>query len=138
LVYIINLEEKEDIHNMAKKLYVGGLPYSTTEDQLKDAFGQSGSVDSASIIIDKMSGRSKGFGFVEMSSDAEAQAAIDMWNGKDFGGRTLTVNEARPMEERPKTGGGGGYRGGGNDRGGQGGYGGGSRGGSQGGGGRSW
>ena len=137
MVYIINLEEK-DIHNMAKKLYVGGLPYSTTEDQLKDAFGQAGSVDSASIIIDKMSGRSKGFGFVEMSSDAEAQAAIEMWNGKDFGGRTLTVNEARPMEERPRTGGsGGGYRGG-SDRGGQGGYGGGSRGGSQGGGGRSW
>jgi cold-inducible RNA-binding protein len=122
---------------MAKKLYVGGLPYSTTEDQLKDAFSQAGAVESASIIMDKMSGRSKGFGFVEMSSDAEAQSAIDMWNGKDFGGRTLTVNEARPMEERPKTG--GGYRGGGgNDRG-SGGYGGG-RGGNGGGGGsgRSW
>jgi cold-inducible RNA-binding protein len=121
---------------MAKKLYVGGLPYSTTEDQLKDAFGQAGSVESASIIMDKMSGRSKGFGFVEMSSDAEAQSAIDMWNGKDFGGRTLTVNEARPMEERPKTG--GGYRGGGgNDRG-SGGYGGGRGGNGGGSGGRSW
>jgi len=119
--------------NMAKKLYVGGLPYSTTDDQLRDAFAGAGSVDSATIIIDKMSGRSKGFGFVEMSSEEEAQAAIDMWNGKDFGGRSLTVNEARPMEERPpRTGGGGGYRGG-NDRGG---YGGGSRGGNDRGGGR--
>jgi RNA recognition motif-containing protein len=117
---------------MAKKLYVGGLPYSTTEDQLKDAFAQAGSVESASIIMDKMSGRSKGFGFVEMSSDSEAQGAIDMWNGKDFGGRTLTVNEARPMEERPKSS--GGYRGGGNDRGGYGG----DRGGNGGGSGRSW
>lgn len=116
---------------MAKKLYVGGLPYSTSDSELKDAFSQAGAVESAVIIMDKMSGRSKGFGFVEMSSDAEAQAAIDMWNGKDFGGRTLTVNEARPMEERPRGGGGGGggYRGGGGDRGG---YGGGDRGG------RSW
>ena len=118
---------------MAKKLYVGGLPYSTTEDQLRDAFAQAGAVESSVIIMDKMSGRSKGFGFVEMSSDSEAQSAIDMWNGKDFGGRTLTVNEARPMEERPKTA--GGYRGGNNDRGG---YGGGSRGGGNGSGGRSW
>src|SRR5580693_10120599 len=103
---------------MAKKLYVGGLPYSTTEDELRDAFAGSGSVTSATIIMDRMSGRSKGFGFVEMSSDEEAQKAIDMWNGKDFGGRTLTVNEARPME--PRTGGGGNFRGG-NDRGGYGG-----------------
>jgi len=104
---------------MAKKLYVGGLPYSTTDDQLKEAFAQAGSVASAIIIMDKMSGRSKGFGFVEMSSDEEAQAAIDMWNGKDFGGRTLTVNEARPMEERPRRdnrGGGGGDWGGGGGR----------------------
>lgn len=106
--------------NMAKKLYVGGLPYSTTDDQLRDAFAEAGTVESATIIIDKMSGRSKGFGFVEMSSDEEAQSAIDMWNGKDFGGRTLTVNEARPMEERPRGGNGGGFRGG-NDRGGYGG-----------------
>ncbi|HTR19092.1 MAG TPA: RNA-binding protein [Candidatus Paceibacterota bacterium] len=112
---------------MAKKLYVGGLPYSTTEDELRDAFAGAGSVTSATIIMDRMSGRSKGFGFVEMSSDEEAQKAIDMWNGKDFGGRTLTVNEARPMEERPRNGGGGGYRGGN----GGGGYGGGSRGGGR-------
>ena len=100
---------------MAKKLYVGGLPYSTTDNELKDAFAQAGTVESAVIIMDKMSGRSKGFGFVEMSSDEEAQKGIEMWNGKDFGGRSLTVNEARPMEERPRRdfrGGGGGDRGG--------------------------
>lgn len=119
---------------MAKKLYIGGLPYATTDDQLRDAFSEAGTVESATIIIDKMSGRSKGFGFVEMSSEEEAQKAIDMWNGKDFGGRSLTVNEARPMEERPRGGNtGGGYRGG-NDRGGFGG----GRGGNNGGGGRSW
>lgn len=116
---------------MAKKLYVGGLPYSTTDAELKDAFAQAGAVESAVIIMDKMSGRSKGFGFVEMVSDEEAQKAIEMMNGKDFGGRSLTVNEARPMEERPR---GGGFRGGGGDRGG---YSGGGRGGN-GGGGRSW
>jgi RNA recognition motif-containing protein len=107
---------------MAKKLYVGGLPYATTDDELRDAFSQAGAVDSAVIIMDKMSGRSKGFGFVEMSSEEEAQKAIDLWNGKDFGGRTLTVNEARPMEERPRNN----FRG--NDRGG---FGGGSRGGAR-------
>ena len=85
---------------MAKKLYIGGLPYSTTEDQLREAFSQAGAVSSAAIIMDRMSGRSKGFGFVEMTNDDDAQKAIDMWNGKDFGGRTLTVNEARPMEPR--------------------------------------
>lgn len=97
---------------MAKKLYVGGLPYSTTDDALKDAFAQAGTVESATIIMDKMTGRSKGFGFVEMSSDEEAQAAIEMFNGKDFGGRNLTVNEARPLEPRaPRSGGfGGGHR----------------------------
>ena len=95
---------------MAKKLYIGGLPYSTTDDQLRDAFSEAGTVDSATIIMDKMSGRSKGFGFVEMSSEEEAQKAIDLWNGKDFGGRSLTVNEARPMEERPRNT--GGFRGG--------------------------
>ena len=112
---------------MAKKLYIGGLPYATTEDQLREAFAQAGSVVSAVVIMDKMTGRSKGFGFVEMSTDEEAQAAIEAMNGKDFGGRTLTVNEARPMEERPRNG--GGFRGG--DRGG---FGGGNRNG----GGRSW
>lgn len=101
---------------MAKKLYVGGLPYSTTDDQLKDAFSQAGAVSSAIIIMDKMTGRSKGFGFVEFASDDDAQKAIDMWNGKDFGGRNLTVNEARPLEERPRRdnrGGGGDWGGGG-------------------------
>ncbi|MDO8604832.1 MAG: RNA-binding protein [bacterium] len=85
---------------MAKKLYVGGIPYSTTEDDLKSAFGEMGAVTSAAIIIDKMTGRSKGFGFVEMANDADADKAIAEMNGKDFQGRTLTVNEARPLEER--------------------------------------
>ncbi|MEK7662486.1 MAG: RNA-binding protein [Patescibacteria group bacterium] len=85
---------------MAKKLYVGGLPYSSTDDSLKGAFSQAGTVESAVIIMDKMTGRSKGFGFVEMATDAEAEAAINMWNGKDFEGRTITVNEARPLEPR--------------------------------------
>ncbi|MBI5645230.1 RNA-binding protein [Candidatus Kaiserbacteria bacterium] len=102
---------------MAKKLYVGGLPYATTDQELKEAFQQAGTVESAVIIMDKMSGRSKGFGFVEMASDEDAQRAIEMWNGKDFGGRKLTVNEARPMEDRPRNNfrgnGGGGYGGGG-------------------------
>lgn len=86
---------------MAKKLYVGGLPYSTTQDALQAAFAQAGAVTSATIIMDKMTGRSKGFGFVEMSTDEEAMKAIEMFNGKDFEGRTLTVNEARPMTPRP-------------------------------------
>ncbi|HEY4520891.1 MAG TPA: RNA-binding protein [Candidatus Paceibacterota bacterium] len=115
---------------MAKKLYVGGLPYSTSDAELQEAFAQAGAVESAVVIMDKMSGRSKGFGFVEMANGEDAQKAIDMFNGKDFGGRTLTVNEARPMEARPpRSGGGGGY--GGGNRGG--GYGGGDRGGN-----RSW
>lgn len=85
---------------MAQKLYVGGIPYSTTEAELRDAFAQAGEVVSAAIIIDRMTGRSKGFGFVEMADDNGAQSAIDMWNGKDFQGRKLTVNEARPMQPR--------------------------------------
>ena len=101
---------------MAKKLYVGGLPYSTTDSELSEAFSQSGKVDSATVISDRMTGRSKGFGFVEMSSDEEADAAIEMWNGKELGGRTLTVNVARPMAEKPRRSGNG--FGGGNDRGG--------------------
>lgn len=104
---------------MAKKLYVGGLPYSTTEDQLREAFEQAGAVSSAIVIMDKMTGRSKGFGFVEFASDDDATKAIDMWNGKDFGGRSLTVNEARPLEERPRRdnrGGGGDWGGGGGRR----------------------
>ena len=108
---------------MATKLYVGGLPYSTQEDALKELFAQAGNVTSAVIIMDKMSGRSKGFGFVEMSTDEEAQSAVSMFNGQEFEGRKLTVNEARPMEARPpRT---GGYSSGGNG----GGYGGGNRGG---------
>ena len=108
---------------MATKLYVGGLPYSVQEDALKELFAQAGNVTSAVIIMDKMSGRSKGFGFVEMGSDEDAQKAISQFNGQDFEGRKLTVNEARPMEARPpRTGGNGGY---GNSNGG---YGGGNRG----------
>ncbi len=87
---------------MAKKLYVGNLPYDNTDDALKDTFSAAGNVDSAVVIKDRMTGRSKGFGFVEMSNDEEAQKAIEMFNGKDFGGRALTVNEARPLEERPR------------------------------------
>ncbi len=87
---------------MAKKLYVGGISYSTTEQGLSDAFAKAGKVVSAVIITDKMTGRSKGFGFVEMDADADAQTAIDMWHGKELDGRALTVNEARPKEERPR------------------------------------
>lgn len=86
---------------MAQKLYVGGLPYSTTDQELADAFAAAGNVVSASIVIDRMTGRSRGFGFVEMSTEDEANAAIDMWHGKEFGGRMLTVNIARPKEDRP-------------------------------------
>lgn len=85
---------------MAKKLYVGGLSYDTTQDGVKTAFEQAGTVESAVIIMDKMSGKSKGFGFVEMSSDEEATKAIEMLNGKELDGRTIVVNEARPREER--------------------------------------
>ncbi len=96
---------------MAQKLYVGNLSYNVNDDALKDYFAQAGTVQSAMIITDKMSGRSKGFGFVEMGSDEEAKAAIDMFNGKEFEGRTLTVNEARPREERPRGNFGGGGQG---------------------------
>ena len=118
---------------MATKLYVGNLSYDTTSATLQDAFSQVGTVVSATVITDKMSGRSKGFGFVEMSTEDEAQAAIEMFNGKELEGRTVTVNEARPMEDRPPRQGGG--------RGGFGGGRGGSRGGyndNRGGGRRDW
>ncbi|MBI4811855.1 RNA-binding protein [Candidatus Falkowbacteria bacterium] len=92
---------------MAKKLYVGGISYSSTEESLKEHFSQAGTVESASIITDRMTGRSKGFGFVEMATDEEAQTAITMLNGKELDGRALTVNEARPMEARPPRSGGG-------------------------------
>jgi len=85
---------------MSTKLYVGGIPYTTTEAALSEAFAKAGNVTSASIIIDRMTGRSKGFGFVEMASEEEANKAIDMWNGQDFEGRSLTVNVARPLEPR--------------------------------------
>ncbi|MDD2732097.1 MAG: RNA-binding protein [Candidatus Pacebacteria bacterium] len=85
---------------MAKKLYVGSLSYDTTEDSLRDLFSQAGNVESAAIITDKMSGRSKGFGFVEMSTEEEAQKAIDMFNEKEFEGRNIIVKEARPLEPR--------------------------------------
>ena len=84
---------------MNKKLFVGGIAWKTSEDALKDAFAQAGTVESASIITDRMSGRSKGFGFVEMATEEEAQAAIEMWNGKELDERTLAVNEARPQRE---------------------------------------
>lgn len=85
---------------MAKKLYVGGISYGTSEDALKAHFAAAGAVESASIIMDKMTGRSKGFGFVQMTTDADADNAINMFNGKPLDGRNLTVNEARPMEPR--------------------------------------
>jgi len=114
---------------MATKLYVGNLSFQTTSDELKDHFAQAGNVESASVVEDRMTGRSRGFGFVEMSTAEEAAAAIEQFNGKDFGGRNLTVNEARPRENRGP-GGGGGYGGGGNrGGGGGGGYGGGGGGG---------
>mgnify|MGYP001604606484 CR=1 FL=1 len=84
------------------KLYVGGLSYSTTDAGMQEAFAKAGTVVSAKVMTDKMTNRSRGFGFVEMSSDEEAQAAITMWNGQELDGRRLTVNEARPMGDRPK------------------------------------
>ncbi|MBP6890789.1 RNA-binding protein [Candidatus Parcubacteria bacterium] len=85
---------------MSKKLYVGNLPYNVNDNALKQNFEAAGAVVSATVIIDKISGRSKGFGFVEMGSDEEAQKAISMFNGKEMDGRALVVNEARPMEKR--------------------------------------
>jgi hypothetical protein len=117
---------------MGNKLYVGNLPYSVRDSDLEQSFGQFGAVTSAKVMMERDTGRSKGFGFVEMGSDAEALAAIEGMNGAPLGGRSLVVNEARPMEPRPpRTGGGGGYGGGG----GGGGYGGGGGGGREGGGG---
>jgi RNA recognition motif-containing protein len=101
---------------VGKKLYVGNLPFSATEEELTTKFSAVGTVESAKLIIDRDTGRSKGFGFVEMGSDAEAHAAIEKFNGQDYGGRPMTVNEARPQERkgpRPGGGGGGGYGGGG-------------------------
>ncbi|HUV47290.1 MAG TPA: RNA-binding protein [Candidatus Bathyarchaeia archaeon] len=89
---------------MNKKLYVGNLDYSVTDDQLSQLFGQAGAVVSSTVITDRNTGRSKGFGFIEMSSDEEAKKAIEMLNGKDLQGRNLVVNEARPRVERPNQG----------------------------------
>lgn len=86
---------------MAKKLYIGGLSYSTTDETLKEAFAKAGAVSSAKVITDRMTGRSRGFGFVEMENDDDAAKAIEMWTGKELDGRRLTVNEARPLTERP-------------------------------------
>ena len=135
---------------MGNKLYVGNLAYSVRDESLQESFGQFGTVTSAKVMMDRETGRSKGFGFVEMGSDAEAQAAINGMNGQALEGRAIVVNEARPREERPggfggggggRSGGGGGYGGGGSGGGG-GGYGGGGGGGGRspyggGGGGRS-
>jgi len=121
---------------MGKKLYVGNLPYSVRDGDLEQAFGQFGSVTSAKVMMERDTGRSKGFGFVEMGSDEEAQSAINGMNGQPLGGRSVVVNEARPMEERPPRSGGGGFGGGGGRREGGGGYGGGGGGGYGGGGGR--
>src|SRR4029079_8527791 len=114
---------------MAKKLFVGGIPWATTSDDLQQLFSQHGTVASATVITDKMTGRSRGFGFVEFENDAEADAAVAGQNEKEFNGRTLVVKEARPLEDRPKRsfgGSGGGYGGGrGGHGGGGGGYGGG-------------
>jgi len=115
---------------MAKRIYVGGLPYSATEEDLENLFASYGTVASAAVITDKYTGQAKGFGFVEMETDEQAEAAIQALNGSQMGGRELTVNEARPREERPRTAGGyagnrsGGYGGRDRDRGG---YGGGNR-----------
>ena len=117
---------------MGSKLYVGNLSYDVDESQLQEMFSPHGTVNSAQIIVDRDTNRSKGFGFVEMGSDEEAQAAISAMNGQQVGGRALTVNEAKPRENRGGGGGGGGrggYGGGGGGGGGRGGYGGGSSGG---------
>ena len=115
---------------MGNKLYVGNLPYSVRDSDLEQAFGQFGTVTSAKVMMERDTGRSKGFGFVEMASDADAQSAINGMNGQPMGGRGIVVNEARPMEPRPPRSGGGGFGGGGG-----GGYGGGGGGGGYGGGG---
>ena len=112
---------------MGNKLYVGNLPYNFRDDDLQQAFSQFGTVSSARVMMERDTGRSKGFGFVEMGSAAEAQAAITGMHGQQHGGRALVVNEARPMEQRPRGFGGGGSGGGGGYGGGGGGFGGGGR-----------
>ncbi len=123
---------------MSTKLYVGNLSFNTSNEDLQELFGQAGTVETVNIVEDRDTGRSRGFGFVEMSSKEEGQAAIEQLNGKEIDGRSLTVNEARPREERGGGGGGGNRGGGGGGRGGYGGGGGGNRGGGGGGGGSRW
>lgn len=94
---------------MATRLFIGSLAWATTDDSLKEFFSQVGEVVSANVIVDRETNRSKGFGFVEMSNDDEAKAAVEQLNGKDLDGRAIVVNEARPREERPRTGGGNRY-----------------------------
>jgi cold-inducible RNA-binding protein len=119
---------------MAMKLYVGNLSFQTTSEELQQLFAQAGTVESASVVEDRDTGRSRGFGFVEMASKEEGEKAIEQFNGTDMNGRNLTVNEARPREDRGNRGGGGGGRGGYGGGGGRGGYGGGgNRGGGRGG-----
>ena len=123
---------------MSMKLYVGNLAFQTSSTELQQLFAQAGTVESASVVEDRDTGRSRGFGFVEMASKEEGEAAITQFNGKEFNGRNLTVNEARPREDRGNRGGGGGGRGGfgggrGGGGGGRGGYGGGGGGGGRGG-----
>ena len=113
---------------MSIKLYVGNLSFNTTSEDLRDLFAQAGTVESASVVEDRDTGRSRGFGFVEMATREEGEAAIQQFNGKEVGGRNLNVNEARPREDRGGGGGRGGFGGGGGGRGGYGG-GGGNRGG---------
>jgi len=127
----INAEQNGKVEsiNMATKLFVGNLAYTTTENDLQDHFAQAGTVMTVNIMQDRMTGRSRGFAFIEMASQEEANKAVSMFHQQDFQGRPLTVNEARPREERPP--GGGGYRGGG-------GGGGGERRGGGGGGGGGW
>jgi RNA recognition motif-containing protein len=122
------------------KLYVGNLSFNTTNQDLEELFGQAGTVQSANVVEDRDTGRSRGFGFVEMSSKEEGNAAIEQFNGQELDGRELKVNEAKPRENRGGGGGGGrgGYGGGGGGRGGYGGGGGGNRGGGGGGGGSRW
>ena len=103
---------------MSIKLYVGNLSYNTSSEDLRELFSQAGTVESASVVEDRDTGRSRGFGFVEMASREEGEAAITQFNGKEFGGRNLTVNEARPREDRGGGGGRGGFGGGGGGRGG--------------------
>ncbi len=117
---------KEKFTDMAMKLYVGNLSFQTTSEDLQQLFAQAGTVESATVVEDRDTGRSRGFGFVEMASKEEGEKAIEQFNGTDMNGRNLTVNEARPREDRGNRGGGGrGGYGGGGSRGGRGGYGGG-------------